>query len=491
MSSKWRATRGRSSPGDRAASPPWSRLPVGARFWGGLLSSAALLLGAPVLGQASDRPPVVLITIDTLRADHLGFAGYPLAVSPTLDRLARAGTWFPRCYSHSSTTGASQTTIFTSRLPPEHGVLANRGRFPKMPTLMSALEQTGYETAAFVSSVVLGRQLGIDAQFDHFDDQFTRREANRTSRAERPAGDTLAAALRFLAGRQSPRPVFVWVHLIDPHGPYVPPVEPDRFVGNSLYARERRALAIGEDDFARLKIPFYQALGEATDSAFYRARYDAEIRYADDELGQFVEGLEKLGLWSRALVSVIADHGETLDEPGRERFFSHSVVAYEEVVHVPWIVREPAGQHRLDRVKRERPVTSLDFAPTLLSLLGIAAPSTFRGRDLLKASLPPDLPIVSYGAYGTDLLEREIGTQFTLRAGRWRYVVASKGGREELFDQQRDPHGLLDVADRNRDVLARMRREMAPVLASRGKQEKPPPLLPDQAERMRSLGYVQ
>jgi arylsulfatase A-like enzyme len=168
----------------------------------------AIVAGAIVwrLQRSGDRGPapvdfvrtpdqnVLIVTIDTLRADHLGFAGYPRDTSPHLDALAREGTAFARCYSVSATTGASHASLFTSLYPHEHGVLANRQRFPRgLATLMRALRGRGYRTAGFVSSVVVGRKMGLQDEFDHFDDQGTTAELNR-KRPERPAADTLAAA---------------------------------------------------------------------------------------------------------------------------------------------------------------------------------------------------------------------------------------------------------------------------------------------------------
>src|SRR5690606_14625771 len=154
------------------------------------------------------------------RADHLGFAGYPRDTSPNLDRLAKEGVWFSRVYSHSATTGAAHASLFTSLPPREHGVTANSQPFPDKPSLMRALGERGWYTAGFVSSFVMSRKSKVQHHFDHFDDELTTPEPNRRTRYERPAEQTVDAALAALDARPKDKPFFFWLHLIDPHGPY-------------------------------------------------------------------------------------------------------------------------------------------------------------------------------------------------------------------------------------------------------------------------------
>ncbi len=451
-------------------------------------------VGALALAIGCARVPpgphnLVLVTVDTLRADHLGFAGYARDTSPHLDALAREGVWFPRCYASSATTGASHASLFTSLPPPVHGVLANRQRFPKLPTLMSALKERGYATAGFVSSVVLGRKSGLQDHFDHFDDQLSTPELNRKERYERPAQATVAAALAYLKAQPAGRPFLLFIHLIDPHGPYRAPLEPDRFVGDAQARLPAPLLPLGQGDWVRGQIPAYQALDGRGDAAFYVARYDAEIRYADLALGELWAGLRRLGLYQRSLVAVTADHGETLVEPGHQRVFSHGTVAYEETVRIPLVIREVGGGRRL-RAARERLLTSLDLAPTLLALLGVSSPPGFEGRNLLLGRTGAEDEAFSLGAYGSATLEKEIGTQFSLLRGPWRYVRNSQDGREELYDHRLDPLEAKDRAVGQPQVVAALRLQMDHFL-SRARGPAPPiEMTPEHQEALKALGYA-
>lgn len=458
------------------------------------MRTRCLLAALPFLAgcsrQAPGPPNLVLVTVDTLRADHLGFAGYPRDTSPHLDALARQGVWFSRCYAPSSTTGASHASLFTSLPPPMHGVLANRQRFPKLPTLMSALRERGYLSAGFVSSVVLGRKSGLQDHFDHFDDQLSTPELNRKERYERPAQATVSAALAHLKARPPGRPFFLWIHLIDPHGPYRAPLEPDRFVDDAQAGEPSPLLPLGHADWVRGQIPAYQVLEGRRDAAFYVARYDGEIRYADAALGGLFAGLEDLGLYDRSLIAVTADHGETLVEPGHQRYFSHGTVAYEETVRIPLVIRQPRGEKRLGAAAKDGLVTSLDLAPTLLALLGVPSPHGFEGRNLLQADTRTEASVFSLGAHGSPTLEQEVGTQFSVLRGPWRYVRNSQDGREELYDHRADPQEAHDLAGGQPQVLAALRQEMDRFLA-RGRPQAPPvEMTPEHAEALKSLGYA-
>ena len=458
-----------------------------------LCGMAVLAAAAGCRSKAPAAPPnLVLVTVDTLRADHLGFAGYPRDTSPHLDALARDGTWFPRCYSVSATTGAAHVSLFTSLYPHEHGVLANKQRFPVgLPTLMRALRDRGYHAAGFVSSIVVGRKMGIQDQFDHFDDHGTTAELNRPQRPERPAAATLAAAAAHLRGRPPGAPFFLWTHLIDPHGPYQAPENPDRFVGDAHVSRAPVLLPVAADDWVLGQIPAYQVLGGRREVDFYVARYDGEIRYADEALGRFLAELRESGLYDDTLVVVTADHGETMAEPNHKRFFSHGTITYDEVVRIPLVVREPHGGLRLRAVDRERVVTSLDIAPTVLDLLGVPPLAGFRGRSLLGPPPGVEAPVFSLGAYGSDRLEKTIGTQFSVLRGPWRYVANSKDRSEELYDRRADPRETRDVGADHPAERATLRAALAALLSAGTRSAPPVQMTPEHEQALRALGYVQ
>jgi arylsulfatase A-like enzyme len=457
-----------------------------------------LCAGLAICCRRGDPPAArprsaVLVTVDTLRADHLGFAGYPRDTSPHLDALAREGTAFPWVYSVSATTGASHASLFTSLYPHQHGVVANRQRFPRgLATLMRALRSRGYRTAGFVSSVVVGRKMGLQDEFDHFDDLGTTAELNRPQRPERPAAATLEAATTHLAGLPADTPFLLWVHLIDPHGPYAAPEQPDRFVGDAHASAAPVLLPIGSADWVMGRIPAYQVLGDRREADFYVARYDAEIRYADEALGRFFARLRALGRWDDTLVVVTADHGETLAEPGHKRYFAHGTITYDEVVRIPLVVREPHGERRLGsaRAAGGRAVTSLDVAPTVLDLLGHPPEPAFRGKSLLRGARPVE-PVFSFGAYGTELLEKTIGTQFSVLQGPWRYVVNSQDGSEELYDHRDDAAESRNLASEQPAQCAALRAALDVLRSERGREAPSVEMTPEHRRALRSLGYVQ
>ncbi len=460
-------------------------------------SLAVLALG--ILGLAchpldvvrAKQPNVILVTIDTLRADHLGIDGYPVDTSPNLDALARAGNYFTACYSQSAATGPSHASLFTSNYPQSTGVRSNEQQFPELPSLISVLRAEGYVAAGFVSSVVLGRKFGIQRTFDHFDDQATTVEANRRDRGERPAAATLAAAQAFLESPGLRQPFFLWVHLIDPHGPYEAPEHPDRFVGNVHYEQYRGELTAGTSNWEWNRIPAYQVLAGSTDAAFYIARYDGEIRYVDEAMGTFLARLKQLGLYDESLIAVTSDHGETLTEPGHKRLFSHGTIAYEEVVRVPLIVKTPRSGRALDGIRTAAPVTLLDLAPTLLALSGLDSPGTFQGRDLTRARIRPNDAIFSFGSYGSTRLEQRIGTQFTVRKGPFRYIQNTVDDSEELYDHAADRLESQNIVALHPSIRARLRSDLSAHFASApaGDAEAIENSR-EHAEKLKSLGYL-
>src|SRR4029434_55047 len=165
--------------------------------------------------------------------------------SPTLDAIARSGSVFARCYAQATTTRASHTSLLTSSYPRTHGVHSHFNVYVDRPSLMTALRARGFATAGFVSSVVLNHTFGLQRQIDHFDDGTTTAESNREDMAERPARETLAAALAYIERLDRSKRFFFWIHLIDPHGPYAAPTDPDRFVADSHAKPGLRSLVLG------------------------------------------------------------------------------------------------------------------------------------------------------------------------------------------------------------------------------------------------------
>jgi arylsulfatase A-like enzyme len=403
-----------------------------------------LLLAA--LAAACTRSPApagpapasfLLVTIDTLRADRLGCYGDREALTPRLDALAREGVVFDAAFSHSPLTLPSHATLFTGLLPPAHGVRGN-GTFalaPSVPTLAEQLKARGRPAAAFVGGFPLSRRFGLARGFDDYDDALDRAPGVHFEFAERRGAAVAAAARTWLLAHRGP--VFVWVHLFDPHAPYDPPPE---FRG--------------------------------------RDPYRGEVAAADAALGALLD------VWDarpeESVVVVSADHGEAFGEHGEE---SHSLFVYDTTLRVPLIVRARGIAPR----RVAEPVGLVDVAATLLDLSG--SPPTLPGtslRPLLEGRPFPARPL--YAETLAPRLDFGWSDLRSLRDGGLKYIRAP---RPELYDVAADPGEARDLAAaRPRDV-ARLEAALARLLDSAGEKETRRALEPDAAERLRALGYVQ
>jgi arylsulfatase len=332
-------------------------------------------------GEAA-RPNLLLVSIDTLRGDRLACYGGPADAGVALCALAESGTRYAWAFATAPSTAPSIASLLTGRYPRSHAVSQRaRSRLPDgVPTLAGSLRAAGYATAAFVSNPVLERGKGLDRGFDVYDDRMPRRELNRPRYRERTARDTTDAALAWV--EDAPEPWFVWVHYQDPHGPYDPPGAPP--------ARDRpgdAALPLLDEDSGAGGIPAYQALAGARTPEAYAARYLAEIRYTDGEVGRLVRRIDAIG--RPPLVVATADHGEAFGEDAF--FFAHGHSVGLEQIRVPlWVRPAEPGPARVVQT----PVSLVDVAPTLLRAAGLdpdALPGS-EGRELpaLSRERPPD-----------------------------------------------------------------------------------------------------
>src|ERR1700687_3355567 len=275
------------------------------------------------------RPSVILITIDTLRADHVGCYGAQSVKTPTLDALAHDGIVFERAISQVPLTWPSHAVILTGTYPFQNGVQDFTGQplAPQFRTVSQAFQHAGYATGAVVSAFVLDRSWGLARGFDFYDDAFSAETFQKKDigLVDRRAGESVDHAIAWL--KKTPRrPFFLWLHLYDPHSPYDPP-EPYR-------------------------------------SEYRNHPYDGEIAYADHELGRLISWLRQNKLYDSSLIVALSDHGESLGEHGEDE---HGFFLYNATVHVPLIVKPPAGSG-LSPGRRREPVETASVAPTLLQL---------------------------------------------------------------------------------------------------------------------------
>lgn len=426
------------------------------------------------------RPNLVLVTIDTLRADHCSAYGYARPTTPTFDGLARQGALVKAAYAPMANTAPSHATLFTSLYPLSHGLIRNGMVLPAARlTLTEILHASGYHTSAVVSSFVLKRRFGFAQGFGSFDGQFDRAhetlplrewEGHRVQHGfDRRADATTDLALDWLARRHRDRPFFLWVHYFDPHDPYVPPAPWDR----------RFRLAGGSDL-------------QNTVSA-----YDGEVAFTDSELARLLRSLDAEGIADRTLVVVTADHGEGLMQHGLMR---HGVQLYEEAVRVPLVFRWPGVIPAGLRIPG--PVEMVDVAPTILRLLGFDPPPVMEGRSLAPA-LRGERRGAGYDAHRMVFLQRRkydvpyvsnfhvVGKEFGVRAGRWKYIEAREEGRRELYDLQTDAGEMRNLASERpaivrglSNAIARWREKLPRAGAIRDDDSA------ETLEALRSLGYV-
>ncbi len=405
-------------------------------------------------------PNVIVITLDTTRADRMGFLGSKRGLTPNLDAMARQGIVFTRAYSHVPLTTASHTTIFTGTYPQFNHV--NDFGVPlsaKLPYLPDILHQHGYQTGAFVGSLILdpldGTAPGFDRGFDVYDAGFRLRRhgEDRYKTVERRAEVVVSHALGWLS-QVANKPVFLWVHLYDAHDPYDPP---------SPY-KER----------------------------FAAQPYDGEIAYADACVGKLLDALRKHGLYDETLIAVMADHGESLGAHGEN---THGVFLYDETLHVPLLIKLPLNRAAGRRIESRAGL--VDVAPTILSAAGVTIPAEMQGRSLLESIKPvPSSGAVDGSnndrpAYAeTDYPHRAFGWSAlrALRTGKYLYIQAPSA---ELYDQASDPGETHNLAATSKAVsgtlasqLADFRGKTSQSLISLAKPD------PEQMQKLQALGYV-
>jgi arylsulfatase A-like enzyme len=381
-----------------------------------------LLAGAPLAPGAFKGRSVVLVSIDTLRADHLGAYGYPRPTSPTIDALARESLLFERAYSQSSLTAPSHMTMLTGVLPPVHGVLNSTpdGITTRLgdalPTLATLLQRAGYRTHAHVGGGNVAPGFGFDQGFDAYS-------------AAWPGDLRLAARALTEAARGGGR-LFFFAHTYDVHDPYLPPPETlslftePGYAGRLIASQEELARAAGSATWRDVVREFWRRFDRTSpaDLRQLQALYDAEIRAMDARLSDFLAAFRAAGLDRSAILVLTSDHGEEFLEHGGTR---HGPRLYEEILQVPLLVRLPGGAAAARRPELAR---LLDLTPTLLELLGLPVPDHVQGEPLLSRRAARPRPV-----YAT---EPRNGAQ-SLRLGDMKFV--RHGGREELFDLAGDP----------------------------------------------------
>lgn len=397
----------------------------------------ACLLLAVCSGPAPSspsRPNVLLITIDTLRADRVG-----RGLTPAIDSVAARGVRFTNARATAPLTLPSHVSIFTGAPPPEHGVRVNGVALAVRPTLARSFQAAGYRTGAFVGAYVLDRRFGLSGGFDIYDDRVTR-DPSGTARLEAERrGDLVATSAIDWLGRAGTQPFFAWIHLYDPHAPYSPPLE------------------------------FLSKGGSA---------YDGEVAFADAQVRRVLDWLGGAGLTATTVVAIASDHGEGLGDHGE---MTHGMLAYDSTLRVPLAIAGPGIQTAVN----ETPVSLAGLARTLLNLTGVATP-----QEMTAAAWPG-----MAGDARSAASETYAETQYPATAGwhdlsvlafdQWKLIASSE---IELYDVNADPGETHNLATQKASLVEGARKRLAELRTVKADSAAAVP--PDAAERLRALGYA-
>ncbi len=394
---------------------------------------------------------LVLVTIDTLRADHLGCYGYADIKTPTLDGLAQRGVLFEHAVTTTPLTPPSHASMFTGLYPYQHGV-RNTGGFvlqSSSTTLAEMLQQQGWDTAAFVGASVLKKVTGLNQGFAVYDDEMPKPDPRKQLREEpeRPAGAVVDRAIHWLDTRSTEKPFFLWVHVFDPHVPYEPPAPYDK-----EYAAQP---------------------------------YDGEIAYADHELGRLFDTVAKKAPADNTLIAVLADHGESLGDHGE---YTHGVFLYDATLHIPFLLVGPGVPAKV-RVKQQ--VRTIDLLPTLFALLGGVPPAEVEGTSLTPTFEGQEVNTEpSYHETLFPKMNMGWAELRAMRTNRWKYIRAP---RKELYDLVADPGETTNIIEQHTDEAARLEQELEQT-ALKGEDggEKVKAKMADEKtmSQLKSLGYL-
>ncbi|REK27715.1 MAG: tetratricopeptide repeat protein [Planctomycetota bacterium] len=415
------------------------------------VAAAVWWLGSQTADRTSGVPAVrnvLIISIDTLRADHLGCYGFQRPTSPNIDALAADGLLFERAQTTNPLTLPAHSSLMTGKIPPAHGALTNQGHTlaEANVTLAEILRDEGWQTGAVVGAYPLESRFGLAQGFADYDDEFDG-SLKAGLFTERSAESVSRAAIDWLE-RRGDDPFFMFVHYYDPHQRYLPP--------------------------------------EPFNSAYPQDKYSGEIAYTDHWVGKLIERLQQLELYDSTLIVLTSDHGESLGEHGE---ISHGFFIYQPVMHIPLIVRLPQGP-RGQRLKT--PVSLVDVMPTVLELAGRPLPSDLQGISLAASFRNGVEPPTGRDLYSDSWYPAKFACAPLrgLLQDQWRYVWSV---RPELYNLHEDPREAKNVLDQHSDVAARLAEGLQTMLAA-----APSPATggssttPDAAARarLRSLGYL-
>ena len=446
--------------------------------------------------QRIDR--IVLITIDTLRADHLGYHGYPRETSPFIDELARNGTVFQRAFSSMATTAPAHASIFTSLYPIQHNVLKNGHRLnDAVPTMAELLSTMNYSTAGFVSAYPLFKHANVDQGFDVFDQPILEQGT-----LYRKADRTMDSVTKWLAQRESTEKFFLWIHLYDPHTPHQPP--------KAFLRKFTKQPKETRESFARFLLDEHHV-----DLNYYNENienmlrvidaYDSEILFVDSEIRRVYKDLREKGFGPHTLWIITSDHGEGL---GNHRWLRHGKHIYNEQIHVPLIFYFSSGSFPASSV--EQLVEHIDILPTVIELVGGEIGNQVQpvqGSSLVPLLstdgriFPAKYAFSQRRNFDGVKQPREIipektnyeeGDKYSLQNSEYKYIHRTQG-TDEFYDIREDPYEVNNIVGSNPEIENSMREKILLKIKklTQAARSKPASVDKQTLEKLRSLGYVQ
>jgi arylsulfatase A-like enzyme len=449
---------------------------------------------APASARPATSPPrpgngtsVLFITIDTLRADHLGLYGYRRPTSPHIDALGKRGTVFDRAFTFWPKTRGSFVMIMTGRRPSQNGYSKTHAVLLDFnPTLAGVLRQAGYRTAAVLDNPNLAAQHGYARGFETYRETWEEKALDSEPARARAITE---AGIAYLRAARPEEPFFLWLHYVSPHAPYTPPFPFDRKFTDGVASGPRLLPVTGFHGGVKKEwaVPGHDRLG------YYVAQYDGEIAAVDEEVGRVVDALAALPIAGKTAIVLTSDHGESLGE--HDYYFDHGEDLFDPCLEVPLIVSVPgaAGGHRASEL-----VSTLDLVPTILDAVKVSYPPDLAGTSVLAAVTGGALPARERLFAQND---RNLSATFDARYK----LVAIPSDHDEvrltLYDRARDPGETRDVAPGEADPLRIARRELelfqdragrewnrtrALVEGRQGEQ----PVTSEACEKLRALGYV-
>ena len=439
---------------------------------------ALLVFLAPTVSMAASeqRPHILVLSVDTLRADHMGIYGYSRETSPHTDELLAQGVRFANARTVEPLTAPALASMLTSLPPHEHGSTRNGLRVRTgLPSLPKVLRRQGYKTAAFVGSWTLKDELWAMAEhFDRFEEVLTKARWMGMVKREATAEDLNQVALEWFTEQvedDASRPLFMWVHYVEPHGPYL------------------------------LQRDFMDQIGAPADGNLYSEsnKYDTEIAYVDDQISRLLGAVENLVARANTLVLFVSDHGESLGEHG---YWGHGRHLYEATLHIPMGI---TWHGRLDPKVVEAPALIVDLAPTVIGLLGLEVPDYFQGTDWSEVFAgvvdPPHDRVTLYQAHRGSVAPKEDQTKVRekgllevarLQGGK-KEILRVTNGRRRVFDLAEDPDELTSLVQERTEISEGLRTWLEGVEAGLilADELPPPSLSDDDVDALRALGYLE